>query len=44
MEEGEVPPIMTTKTDEIIWNVFPAFGEKKVEESEQMEEEEEEEE
>ena len=44
VQEGEVPPIMTTQADEIIWNIFPEFGVKKVDDSEQMEEEEEEEE
>ena len=44
VEEDEVPPIMTAKNDEIIWNIFPEFGVKKVDDCEQMEEVEEEEE
>ena len=32
IEELEVEPLMTTKSDAIVWNIFPEFGNKKEEE------------
>ena len=37
IEELEVPPILTTKNDDIIWNIFPDFGNKKEEATEEVE-------
>ena len=31
IEDLEVPPILTTKTDAVVWSIFPEFGNKKEE-------------
>ena len=38
LEDLEVKPILTTKTDNVVWAVFPEFGNKKPEEAEPVEE------
>ena len=38
LEDLEVKPILTTKTDDVVWNIFPDFGSKKSEEPEAVEE------
>ena len=32
IEDLETEPLMTTKSDDIVWNIFPEFGNKKEEE------------
>ena len=32
LEDLEVKPILTTKTDTVVWTIFPDFGNKKPEE------------
>ena len=38
LEDLEVKPILTTKTDNVVWAIFPEFGNKKPEEAESVEE------
>ena len=38
LEDLEVKPILTTKTDNVVWAIFPEFGNKKPEEAEPVEE------
>ena len=38
LEDLEVKPILTTKTDNVVWTIFPDFGNKKPEEAVPVEE------
>ena len=38
LEDLEVKPILTTKTDNVVWTIFPDFGKKKPEEAVPVEE------
>ena len=40
LEDLEVKPILTTKTDQVVWSIFPDFGAEKTEAPEPVEVEE----
>ena len=40
LEDLEVKPILTTKTDQVVWSIFPDFGAEKTETPEPVEVEE----
>ena len=38
LEDLDVKPILTTKTDKVVWSIFPDFGTQKTEKLEAVEE------